>query len=241
MISIGIIFSTFLLIFLAELGDKTQLTAFSLTASTKNPLIIFISSSLALVTSSILSAVLGCISSKLLPQITSVVSAVLFLVFGFYLLFSKEMPLIKECFLKTIASENLLLAILPKVFKKHKIFNNELENIIRQDRSHADIFRFLIKQKKFFKDDINRSDKIEGLTCNLDISKKVIKMPFKKALDEIIKFEQSSLDIYEFINEHFDLDHHNEEELQEILKKLIKEENEHIEFFNKIKKRGNHE
>ncbi len=236
MISITVIFTTFILIFLAELGDKTQLTAFSLTASTKNPLIIFISSSLALVTSAILSALLGGVSSKLLPQITSIVSAVLFLVFGFYLLFSKEMPLIKECFLKTVASEIDLLMLLPKVFKKNGIYNYEIINIIRQDRSHADIFKFLIKEKKFFNDDINESDKIGDLTCNLSLSKKIIKLPLGKALDEIIKFEQSSLDIYKFIHDHLDMEHHNEKELQGLLKELIKEENEHIRFFKDLKK-----
>jgi len=240
LISISIIFSTFLLIFLAELGDKTQLTAFSLTVSAKNPLIIFISSSLALVISAILSALLGCISSKLLPQITSVVSAVLFLVFGFYLLFSKEMPVIKECFLKTVASENLLLALLPRVFKKNGIYNYEVINIIRQDRSHADIFKFLIKEKKFFNDDINESDKIEVLTCSLSLSRKIVNLPLEKALDEIIKFEQSSLDIYKFIHDHLDLEHHNEKELQDLLKELIIEENEHIKFFKKLKKGTSH-
>jgi len=236
LISITVIFTTFILIFLAELGDKTQLTAFSLTASTKNPLIIFISSSLALVTSAILSALLGGVSSKLLPQITSIVSAVLFLVFGFYLLFSKEMPLIKECFLKTVASEIDLLMLLPKVFKKNGIYNYEIINIIRQDRSHADIFKFLIKEKKFFNDDINESAKIGDLTCNLSLSKKIIKLPLGKALDEIIKFEQSSLDIYKFIHDHLDMEHHNEKELQGLLKELIKEENEHIRFFKDLKK-----
>jgi putative Ca2+/H+ antiporter (TMEM165/GDT1 family) len=44
-----LILSTFGVIFLAELGDKTQLAAVTLSASTRKPLAVFIGASLALV------------------------------------------------------------------------------------------------------------------------------------------------------------------------------------------------
>ena len=58
---------TFGLVFLAELGDKTQLTTMVLAARTRAPLAIFIAAGLALVLSSLIGVVFGDALTRLIP------------------------------------------------------------------------------------------------------------------------------------------------------------------------------
>lgn len=92
--------------FLAELGDKTQLSALALSASANSDLIhgaitVFLGASLALIAADALGIVVGVMLKKRLPsEFFSAVSAVLFfacgvlrLMEGFFLLFSNEMAI----------------------------------------------------------------------------------------------------------------------------------------------------
>lgn len=79
--------SAFLLVFLAELGDKTQLTTLVMAAKHGHPWPIFMGSALALVLSSLLGALLGGALGHLLPGATIRWAAgVIFLLFGGLLL-----------------------------------------------------------------------------------------------------------------------------------------------------------
>ena len=61
--------STFLTIFLAELGDKTQLSTLLMSAESQSPWVVFVGSAVALVTTSLLGVVLGSwIASRLAPK-----------------------------------------------------------------------------------------------------------------------------------------------------------------------------
>ena len=77
-------FMTFGVVFLAELGDKTQLTALSLTTSGNGgPWTVFIAASLALVCSTALAVLCGSfLAAYINPKYVHIASAVLFIILG---------------------------------------------------------------------------------------------------------------------------------------------------------------
>jgi putative Ca2+/H+ antiporter (TMEM165/GDT1 family) len=78
-----LIASTFGVIFLAELGDKTQLAAVTLAASTRQPLAVFVGASLALVAVSAVGVAVGSGLAEVLPMdIIRKVSAAAFVLIG---------------------------------------------------------------------------------------------------------------------------------------------------------------
>lgn len=85
-----IMLSTFLLVFVAELGDKTQLTTMMLSAQSGSKMAVFIGSSLALICASIMGVILGSFINKYIsPNLIQTASAVAFIAIGFLLLFNK--------------------------------------------------------------------------------------------------------------------------------------------------------
>ena len=79
--------ATFGIVFLAELGDKTQLAALALTGRTGNPVSVFLGASIALVLVTLLGVGVGAALGKLIPQKTmEIASALLFIGVGAFLL-----------------------------------------------------------------------------------------------------------------------------------------------------------
>ena len=62
-----VMLSTFGMIFLAELGDKTQLATFAFAAENKTRLAVFLGSASALILTSLLAVVFGSTVSRLIP------------------------------------------------------------------------------------------------------------------------------------------------------------------------------
>lgn len=84
---VKILFAAFALIFLAELGDKTQLAALAFTTSARSPWMVFIGTSLALICTTALAVAFGEVLSNILPpRVLQIVSAVLFILVGVFLL-----------------------------------------------------------------------------------------------------------------------------------------------------------
>lgn len=82
--------ATFGLIFLAELGDKTQFAALCLSADSKSRLAVFLGASLALVTSALLAVLLGAFLARCFPpHIIKTVGGVLFIVMGVIMLITR--------------------------------------------------------------------------------------------------------------------------------------------------------
>lgn len=87
-----IFMATFWLVFLAELGDKTQL-AVMLQSAVHGRWIVFLAASLALVLSTLLGVFLGGLISKMVSErVIHGVGGVLFLLFGAMMIFSVFKP-----------------------------------------------------------------------------------------------------------------------------------------------------
>lgn len=84
------IFSTFLLVFLAELGDKTQLSTMLLASKSKSIWYIFIGSACALVLSSLIGVLAGSVINKFIPPFyIQCFSGIAFIIIGTLLVLGK--------------------------------------------------------------------------------------------------------------------------------------------------------
>ena len=88
---LSLLISTFLTVFLAELGDKTQLATVALSGTSDRPLAVFLGSSSALVLASLLGAMAGGSIASLIPtEWLQLVAAVGFLIIGSHLLLRRN-------------------------------------------------------------------------------------------------------------------------------------------------------
>ena len=82
-----LLFTTFVTIFLAEIGDKTQLTTITLSSTTNKPLAVFVGSSIALILATLLGALAGGSIANLIPDfLLKLLSGIVFLIIGINLL-----------------------------------------------------------------------------------------------------------------------------------------------------------
>jgi putative Ca2+/H+ antiporter (TMEM165/GDT1 family) len=82
--------ATFGTLFLAEMGDKTQLAAITLAAQTRSPISVFAGAALALALVSLIGVVVGSVLGEYLPEsLIRRVAAVAFIVIGVFMLFGK--------------------------------------------------------------------------------------------------------------------------------------------------------
>ena len=65
---INLLLSTFLTVFIAELGDKTQLATLTISGTSNKPLAVFLGSASALVFASLLGALTGGSISSFIPE-----------------------------------------------------------------------------------------------------------------------------------------------------------------------------
>ena len=85
-----ILISTFALLFVAELGDKTQLAVISMTAKHKSPLWIFLGATLALAAVTAIGVLGGELVTRYIPEmVMRKVAAALFVVMGLLMWFDK--------------------------------------------------------------------------------------------------------------------------------------------------------
>jgi putative Ca2+/H+ antiporter (TMEM165/GDT1 family) len=88
--NLTLLLSTFVTVFLAELGDKTQLATVAISGTSDRPIAVFLGSSSALVIASLIGAVAGGSLSAIIPADWIQLSASIgFLVIGLRLLWPK--------------------------------------------------------------------------------------------------------------------------------------------------------
>ena len=79
--------TTFGLVFVAEIGDKTQLAALALSGRSGKPFSVWVGAALALAAASVLGVVAGAVLHRVLPQkAVDIVAALLFIGAGIFLL-----------------------------------------------------------------------------------------------------------------------------------------------------------
>ena len=82
----SIFITTFTTIFIAELGDKTQIATLMLSAESGKPIIVFLGSSLALISSSLVGVLIGkWLSKKVSPSKFSLSTGILMITISLFL------------------------------------------------------------------------------------------------------------------------------------------------------------
>jgi Ca2+/H+ antiporter, TMEM165/GDT1 family len=82
--------TTFGILFLAEMGDKTQLAVITLAAQTRSPVSVFIGAAVALSLVSLIGVALGALLGEYLPaELLHKLAAVAFIVIGVLMLWGK--------------------------------------------------------------------------------------------------------------------------------------------------------
>ncbi len=85
---LSIFLTTFTTIFIAELGDKTQIATLMLSAESGKPIIVFIGSSLALISSSLVGVLIGkWLSNKISPNRFSFFTGFLMIIISIFLVY----------------------------------------------------------------------------------------------------------------------------------------------------------
>ena len=85
---LSIFITTFTTIFIAELGDKTQIATLMLSAESGKPIIVFLGSSLALISSSVVGVLIGkWISKKISPSTFALSTGALMVIISAFLAF----------------------------------------------------------------------------------------------------------------------------------------------------------
>ena len=80
---LSLLLSTFLTVFIAELGDKTQLATLTISGTSNKPLAVFLGSSVALVFASLIGALKGGSISSFLPEVVlKAIASITFFIIG---------------------------------------------------------------------------------------------------------------------------------------------------------------
>jgi Ca2+/H+ antiporter, TMEM165/GDT1 family len=229
MFDFNVLISAFILVFISEFGDKTQIAVFAFSATTKKPVTIFLASASALVLSTIIASVLGKVTAHLIPRFTTYIASGLFVLFGIIMLIPRETPLIQDCFAILLSMEQSVKEHLQTVVPQ------EAERIKIEEETHSVLLRYLIDDKKFFQDDINEEPELQELFQAL---KKVQlprkEMDKKEMLRSLIVLEELGIRFYTYLLHHLKREEREERALEIELSAVIREEKGHLSMFRQL-------
>lgn len=204
-----LIISTFFVIFMAELGDKTQFAAMAASAGSNKPLSILIGAVLALTLSSVIAVAAGGLIGNLIPtRYIKLAAGILFIIFGLLYIresfTSEKTPestsshggILKESILKAaeiFEEEELHMMIAAKDEINNVEFKTIFDNIIKQEKSHLRILKKISENdSELTNDEIEmdihtHSDLGESFSCSDEDD---------QTLAELHKREQAMADFY---------------------------------------------
>lgn len=235
MINFGLILTSFGIVLIAELGDKTQLAAFSLTTTTRRPALVFAATSSALVLSSLAASLLGKAASEFIPNFINYVSAGLFIVFGIYIVFSKEPSNVKEAFLNSIAVEKSCIELVKKLRSAEFCDGGELAAVCGEEESHYQTFRLLLKEKNLFRTSINEHPELAEVLERMKPCSSSKGQSHGEILNQLIDRERASIAFFRVLLDHIDEFHQRSDETEHALRRMIAEERGHERMFTEMR------
>lgn len=136
--TVDIFVTSFILVFLAELGDKTMLATVCLAAQYRRPRLVIFVAMAALTTSTAIAVVLGSVLAISLPtEIITVLSAILFIIMGLYTLLTNS----NEC--ETIPSQRSMIGMFSLVFLSEMGDKTQVSAILIAAQTGLALFVFI--------------------------------------------------------------------------------------------------
>ncbi|MDC7228643.1 MAG: TMEM165/GDT1 family protein [Spirochaetales bacterium] len=148
---IRIILSTFFVIFLAELGDKTQFAAMAASAGSNQPGSVLIGTILALSLSSVIAVAAGSLIGKYIPiKYIKIAAGALFIIFGVLYLREALIPEQEESVSETSSFSifNQTVVRAASAFEENEIIMLEAAIEVLEDKQHIEVMYNILADEK---------------------------------------------------------------------------------------------
>lgn len=239
-----VFFSTFILIFLAELGDKTQLTALAFSSNSKSVWPVFFGASFALVCSTMLACLFGSFlknQSFVSMNLIKGVSGALFIVFGLVILINLFRPSSEEVSKYEAVTEGIPSDLISRVvlkaaanLEKESIQHyREAVSLIRNQSVRDAVEKIINEEEKhqeyFFQHDMYGEVKESIAFPLVDICHSAKSCRARQILSGLISHEKEAALFYSSLAKNI-----NFKSVRNLLKKVADEEKNHALILEKL-------
>lgn len=235
----SVIVSAFFLVFFAELGDKTQLMAFSLSGGRRSVWPVFAGSSAALVLSTLIAVCVGGELGKIGPAVMQPVAGGVLIGFGLYTLWPKKSDPVRDFFLALLQLEKLERRFAARQIRKDPEGSAPLQRILADGTEPFALFRSVLRRKLLQGDDIGALESLRAMTDSMQQAADRLPAKRKDALRRLAELEQMTITACGIVLSHLQAEsHHDTEnagpdaELVRILREIIIEEEVHAAIFH---------